>query len=47
MFVCKHTETIEYLNTATFLKKKQQNSWVNDSRIMWIRNVKFLECFLK
>ena len=40
-FLCKHTETTEYVNWV-----QMQTSRVNNSRITWIGNAKFSEyCF--
>ena len=44
MFVYKHTETIEDFNKKLFLRK-MQTLRVNNSRIVWIKNAKFLEYY--
>ena len=44
MFVYKHTETIENFNKKLFLRK-MQTLRVNNSRIVWIKNAKFLEYY--
>ena len=39
-FVCKHSETIEYVNNQSTFYKNLQNSQVNNSRILRIKNTK-------
>ena len=41
MFVYKHTQTIEYVEVAYFLRK-MQTLRVNNLRILRIKNAKFL-----
>ena len=41
MFVYKHAETIEYGKKSSLLFKKIPTSWVNNSRILSIKNANF------
>ena len=45
-FVYKHSETIEYFKKLAYFLRNFQTSWVNNSRILMIKNAKFLGyCF--
>ena len=40
MFVYKHAKTVEYVKKFYFLRKIK-TLWINNSRILWIKNAKF------
>ena len=40
MFVYKHAKTVEYVKKFYFLRKIK-TLWINNSRILWMKNAKF------
>ena len=45
MFVYKHAETTEYVKNTFYFLRKIQILWVNNSRILMIKNAKFSEYY--